>query len=99
VTETAPAAMGEYLTIYLIGMGVDHANRSRGPASPSDSLADALDAPTLTLNGSPVAGLTPTAVGLYQVTFQMPAGPNGDLSLGLTQAGGVSNSTVLPVRN
>jgi uncharacterized protein (TIGR03437 family) len=105
VTESAPAKPGEYLTIYLVGMGLTNQTIPSGTASPSTSLAKAVDAPTLTLNGAPVtivpfAGLTPTAVALYQVNFQVPLNaPNGDLSLVLTQTSGVSNSTVLPVHN
>jgi uncharacterized protein (TIGR03437 family) len=67
-------------------------------------LATPLDPPTMTINGSNVpiafAGLTPTLVGLYQVNFQVPANaPNGDLQLVLTQTGGQSNMTILPVHN
>ena len=67
-----------------------------------------LEAPqvhSITLNGAPVtnilfAGLTPTLVGLYQVDFQVPANaPNGDLQLVLTQPGGQSNVTILPVHD
>ncbi len=105
VLETAPAAPGEYLTMYLVGMGLTNQTVPSGSASPSANLARALDQPTLTLNGAPVAdiiyaGLTPTEVGLYQVNFQVPTGAtNGDLPLVLTQSSGVSNSTVLPVHN
>jgi uncharacterized protein (TIGR03437 family) len=102
VTESAPAAPGEYLTMYLVGMGLTNQTVPSGTASPE---ATVLDAATLTLNGAAVtnilyAGLTPTVVGLYQVDFQVPAStPNGDLQLVLTQTSGVSNSTVLPVHN
>jgi uncharacterized protein (TIGR03437 family) len=102
VTEVAPAAPNEYLTMYLAGMGLIDQSVPSGTASPA---ANVLDLATLTLNGTPVtnvlyAGLTPTLVGLYQVNFQVPAGvPNGDLSLVLTQASGVSNTSVLPVHN
>ncbi len=102
VTEAAPAAPGEYLTMYLVGMGLTNQTVPSGTASPEASV---LDTATLTLNGGAVtnilyAGLTPTEVGLYQVDFQVPASaPNGDPQLVLTQASGVSNSTVLPVHN
>jgi uncharacterized protein (TIGR03437 family) len=105
VTETSPAKPGEFIQMYLVGMGGTDQTVVSGTASPSASPANTLDKPTLTLNGSPVtnvifAGLTPTLVGLYQVNFQVPTNaPNGDLSLVLTQASGVSNSTVLPVHN
>lgn len=105
VTESSPAAPGEYLIMYLVGMGLTNQTVPSGTPSPSAKLAAALDAPTVTLNGGPVtnvlyAGLTPTEVGLYQVNFQVPANAaNGDLSLVVTQSSGVSNSTILPVHN
>lgn len=105
VTESSPAAPSEYLTMYLVGMGLTNQTVPSGAASPSAKLAVALDTPAVTLNGAPVnniiyAGLTPTEVGLYQVNFQVPAGaPNGDLPLVLTQSSGMSNSTILPVHN
>jgi uncharacterized protein (TIGR03437 family) len=105
VLETSPAAPGEYIVIYVAGMGLTNQNVPSGTASPSTTLAASLDAATLTLNGAAVtnvlfAGLTPTLVGLYQIDFQVPANaPNGDLLLVLTQTSGVSNSAVLPVHN
>jgi uncharacterized protein (TIGR03437 family) len=102
VTETAPAAPGEIIMIYVAGMGLTNQTVPSGTASPQ---ANVLDAVTLTLGGAPVtnviyAGLTPTVVGLYQIDFQVPAGaPNGDLQLVLTQTSGVSNSSIVPVHN
>ena len=57
-------------------------------------------APTLTLNGTAVptvfVGLTPTAVGLYQIDFQMPANiPGGNLPLFVTQDGVNSNTVIM----
>jgi len=105
VTEASPAAPGEYIQMYLAGMGLTSRTVASGTASPSDILANALDKPLLNLNGTPVtnvvfAGLTPTLVGLYQVNFQVPVGvPDGDLVLELTQPNGGSNSSILPVHN
>jgi adhesin/invasin len=105
ITETSPAMPGEYVVLYVAGMGPTNANVASGTASPSANPALALDAPVLTLNGAPVtnvpfAGLTPTLVGLYQIDFQVPASaPNGDLMLVLTQTSGQTASTILPVHN
>ncbi|HWE50080.1 MAG TPA: putative Ig domain-containing protein [Bryobacteraceae bacterium] len=104
VTESSPAAPGEYVVIYLSGMGLTNAVVADGAASPSDPLGKPLTVPTLTLNGISIpiyfAGLTPGYVGLYQMNFQIPAGtPNRDLSLVVSQNGQTSNSTVLPVHN
>jgi uncharacterized protein (TIGR03437 family) len=103
ITETSPAKPGDYVTLYVAGMGPTNPGVASGVASPSTNLPVLLDAPTLTLNGAPVtvaSALTPTLVGLYQVDFQVPANaPNGDLPLVLTQTSGLSNSTILPVHN
>jgi uncharacterized protein (TIGR03437 family) len=105
ITETSPAMPGEYVVVYVAGMGLTNPGVASGIASPSTNLPALLDAPTLTLAGAPVtnilfSGLTPTLVGLYQIDFQVPANaPNGDLPLVLTQTSGVSNSTILPVHN
>lgn len=105
VLESSPAQPGEYIVMFVAGMGLTNQNVASGTASPSTTLANVLDPPTLTLNGVPVtnilfAGLTPTLVGLYQIDFQVPANaPNGDLVLVLTQSTGLSDSTVLPVHN
>ena len=107
VSETSPAAPGEIVIFYLVGMGLANQTVPSGTASPSASPAIPLDTPTLTLNGVPVpaanilfAGLTPTLVGLYQIDLQVPANaPNGDLQLVLTQTTGLTSSTILPVHN
>jgi uncharacterized protein (TIGR03437 family) len=105
VTEAAPAAPGEFIMFFVSGMGLTTNQVASGHPSPgAPNLAQPTDPPTLTLNGANVpvsfAGLTPTLVALYQVNFQVPANaPNGDLQLVLTQSGGQSNTTVLPVHN
>ncbi len=105
VTEASPAKPGEFLMFFVSGMGVTTNPVGSGQPSPNaPNLAQPIDQPTMTLNGVNVpvsfAGLTPTLVGLYQVNFQVPANaPNGDLQLVLTQTGGASNTTVLPVHN
>lgn len=103
VTEASPAVPGEILIFYLAGMGSTTTPVQSGVASPSSPLANATATPTLTLNGNPVptifAGLTPTAVGLYQIDFQVPANtPGGDLPLIVSQAGTATNMTILPVK-
>jgi large repetitive protein len=105
VTETSPAMPGEYVVVYVAGMGLTNPGVASGIASPSANLPVLRDAPTLTLNGAPVtnvlfAGLTPTLVGLYQIDFQVPPNaPNGDLPLVLMQTSGFGNSSILPVHN
>jgi uncharacterized protein (TIGR03437 family) len=101
VTEASPAIPGEYIIFYLAGLGSTNSPVATGAATP-DQLINPVIAPTLTLNNNPVpiafVGLTPTAVGLYQINFQVPAGtPAGDQQLTITQSGLPSNLTILPV--
>jgi uncharacterized protein (TIGR03437 family) len=104
VSTASPAKPGEYLVIYLAGLGLTDTSVADGAASPSSPLAHPLVTPVLSLNGSnvPIAfvGLTPGFVGLYQMNFQVPPGtPNGNPPLLVSQSGVVSNSTTLPVHN
>jgi len=107
VSETSPAKPGEYLVIYLAGLGQTGVTVADGAPSPAPSdltLLSPLIPPTLTLNGTGIpiyfSGLTPGYVGLYQMNFQVPTdAPNGDLSLVVSQAGSASNATILPVHN
>ena len=104
VSETSPAKPGEYLVIYLSGLGQTNDMVADGAASPSSPLASPLVTPTLTLNGTSIpiyfSGLTPGYVGLYQMNFQVPPGtPNGDAQLVVSQNGVSGNSTILPVHN
>jgi uncharacterized protein (TIGR03437 family) len=103
VTASSPARPGEYLLLYLVGMGpTDHPVAS-GAASPRNPLARVTSTPVVTLGGNPVpalfAGLTPDSVGLYQINIQTPNVPaDGNLALTISQNGVVSNATILPVR-
>jgi uncharacterized protein (TIGR03437 family) len=104
VSESSPAAPGEYLVVYLSGLGQTNHPVADGAPAPGSPLSTPLVAPVLTLNGVSVpiafAGLTPGDVGLYQMNFQVPANtPNGDLPLVVSQGGVTGNPTVLPVHN
>jgi uncharacterized protein (TIGR03437 family) len=101
VSQMAPARGGEYLVIYLAGLGQTTVPVASGAASPSSPLAQPSATPTLTINGAPspilFAGLTPGLVGLYQMNFQVPAGLKaGDITIVVSQNGQPSNQTVLP---
>jgi uncharacterized protein (TIGR03437 family) len=106
VSESSPAVPGEYLVIYLSGLGQTGVTVADGAAAPLPSnlqLLSPLIAPTLTLNGTSIpiyfSGLSPGYVGLYQMNFQVPPGtPSGDLQLVVSQGGTASNSTILPVQ-
>ena len=103
VTQASPAVPGESLIFYLAGLGATDNPVGTGQPASANPLSHPLAPVTLTLNGSVLptefVGLTPTAVGLYQVDFQVPVGtPSGNLPLVVSQSGSVSNSTLLPVK-
>jgi uncharacterized protein (TIGR03437 family) len=103
VSAASPARPGEYLVLYLVGMGQTDYPPAAGAASPGNPLARVTSAPVVTLGSSPApvlfAGLSPGSVGLYQIDIQVPNVPvDGNLMLTVIQGGVVSNVTVLPVR-
>ena len=102
VTPDSPAKPGDYLVIYLAGMGLTDTPVAAGVLSPSSPPASVSVPASLTLDGKPVpvlfAGLTPGFVGLYQMNFQVPADArSGSLELRITQVGMAANSSVLVV--
>jgi uncharacterized protein (TIGR03437 family) len=104
ITEASPATPGEFVTLYLSGLGATNPPVAAGVASPSNPPASASAPPTVTLNGTNIpisfAGLTPTLAGLFQINFQLPANtPNGDLQLVVTQSGSSTLPVILPVHN
>jgi uncharacterized protein (TIGR03437 family) len=103
ILDSAPAAPGENIVIYLTGLGATDIEVPSGTASPSDPPAKVLDTPLLSLNGATVpinfAGLTPTLVGLYQINFQLPTElKTGNYELTISQSGTISNKTILQVQ-
>lgn len=102
ITEASPAKPGEYIVVYLAGMGMTTVPVATGAAAPSDPLAQTQNAPTITLNSEPVSflfsGLTPGLAGLYQIDLQVPSdAPDGDLTLVINQPGFQGTSVILPV--
>jgi uncharacterized protein (TIGR03437 family) len=103
VTAASPAQPGEFIVLYLSGLGATTNPVPSGAITPSNpnTLSVPLVTPTMTLNGANIpivfVGLTPTAVGLYQIDFQMPATvPAGSLPLIVMQGGSVTNTVLLP---
>ena len=101
VTAQSPAKPGEYLIIYLGGLGPGDQTVTSGTTSPSSPL-DAVPDVTITVDGqsAPVffSGLTPGLVGLYQVNFQVPQNvSSGDVMLQVTEDGYAANSGLLTV--
>ena len=104
VTPDSPAKPGEYLVIFLGGMGLTKPLVQAGVASPSSPLASVTVPATVTVGGEPAkvqfAGLTPGLVGYYQINFQVPTDAKaGSLQLDISQMGVASNSSLLVVGN
>jgi uncharacterized protein (TIGR03437 family) len=103
VTKTDPANPGEYVVMYLVGLGVTDPSVASGAPSPAPpSLAKVTHPVTVTVDALPAtvafAGLTPGFVGLYQINFQVPAGANsGNAQVTVTQNGIAANPTLLPI--
>jgi large repetitive protein len=104
VTSASPAQPGEYIQLYGTGLGATDRTVADGAGAPSNPVANALNAATVTINGEPASvlftGLTPGLAGLYQVDVQVPAdAPNGALPLVLSQNSVTANSVTLAVHN
>jgi uncharacterized protein (TIGR03437 family) len=101
VTTSNPVHTGDTLIVYLTGLGQTSPAVAAGLPAPSNPLAFAIVAPTVTLGGVslPVAyaGLTPGQVGLYQINVTVPRNaPTGlTVPLNITQGSG---ATSVPVR-
>jgi uncharacterized protein (TIGR03437 family) len=99
VNAGSPAKPGEYIIIYLAGMGATNPSVASGAVSP---LAPVTIQPTVTVDGQTAAvgyaGLTPGSVGLYQINFQVPvSAQTGDLPVVITQNGMTANAAKLQV--
>ena len=92
-----PASGGDYVVLFLSGIGVTNPAVASGAASPTSPLAAATGSYSANVGGinAPVLflGLTPGFVGLAQANLQIPGGlPAGDADLVLTLRGTASNS-------
>ena len=104
ITEASPAQPGEYISVYLVGMGATTIPVASGQPGPGAPFASTTISPVITVNNENTSfvfsGLIPGLVGVYQVNLLVPVdAPNGDLLLALSQDGFVSNSGILPVHN
>ncbi len=103
VDATHPAHHGDALVMYLAGLGDTTPQVPSGEPSPSSPLAVPKVAPTLTIDGRPVTiqfvGLTPGAVGLFQINFTVPGDErtNTPLDVVVEQGGVTANTTTLTV--
>ncbi|MFN9458765.1 MAG: fibronectin type III domain-containing protein, partial [Acidobacteriota bacterium] len=105
VTAPAPAQPGDYLILFLTGLGNVSPAISAGTPAGDNAANGPLNqlpagAVTVTFGGkdAPVlfAGLAPGFVGLYQINFQVPAAPSGSSIIVATRAAASSDPTALP---
>jgi uncharacterized protein (TIGR03437 family) len=99
VTASAPAARGEYLSIYCTGLGSLQGVMQPGVAAPSNPPIQTSTLPSVSIGGvvaTPVfAGLAPGFAGLYQVNVQVPQGvPSGNALPVFINIGGIVSNTV-----
>jgi uncharacterized protein (TIGR03437 family) len=106
ITPANPAHPGEAIVIYLVGMGATNPAVASGVAAPGtnpgDTLASATVQPVVQVGLQTAkilfAGLTPGAIGLYQINFVVPGGVGaGNTGLTVNQGGISANETRLPV--
>jgi uncharacterized protein (TIGR03437 family) len=104
VTPSRPAAPGESIIAYLVGMGPTNPAVPSGTGSPAaEPLARVTVPPIVTLDNVPVTGIayagqTPNFVGLYQINLTIPANTaTGDHNLVVVQGGQSSNAAIVSV--
>lgn len=104
VSAESPARPGEYLQLYLLGMGITNPAVASGEASPgAEPLGRVAAETSVSIGGQPAtfvyAGLTPGLVGLFQINVQVPLDlPTGEHDVVVTAGGQSSNSFKLAVR-
>jgi uncharacterized protein (TIGR03437 family) len=107
-----PAASGDYLVIYVTGLGLATPNGSpsgtplaTGLAAPADGsvLYETPTLPAVTVGGVAAqvlySGLAPGFAGLYQVDIQVPAGvaEGDDVPVALSMSGGTADVATVSV--
>jgi uncharacterized protein (TIGR03437 family) len=102
VTSANPAQPGEYLIVYLSGLGAVSPGISDGAAGPSGTLSNTTNAITVYIGGQAVtpiySGLAPGLVGLYQLDVQVPTGLTaGDNYLDVEGPDSYTTEALIPV--
>jgi uncharacterized protein (TIGR03437 family) len=97
--STAPARAGQFVSIFVTGLGPVGNPPATGAAAQSNPLAMATNQVQVTIGGLPAvvsfAGLAPGFVGLYQVNAQVPGGvATGDAVPVVLSVGGASSNSV-----
>jgi len=100
----APVSAGNTLAIFCTGLGAVDQTVADGAGAPSSPPANTLLSPTVTIGGVPAplifSGLTPGAVGLYQINVTVPAGvtPGSQVPVIVTIGGQISPALTIAVQ-
>ncbi|HEY2012715.1 MAG TPA: hypothetical protein VGH38_04400, partial [Bryobacteraceae bacterium] len=94
-----PVKAGDFITIYCTGLGAVANQPATGAVATASPLPKTNTQATVSIGGLPAtvsySGLTPGAVGLYQVNAQVPAGVTAGSAVPVTIAiGGAASNTV-----
>jgi uncharacterized protein (TIGR03437 family) len=100
VTSEDPAVAGEWLSLYLTGLGPPVQPVDTGQASGPMQWAKAAVEVQLGIVHAELDfwGMAPGCVGLNQINFRMPAGAAAPVGLRVVADGHSSNEVLLPVR-
>ena len=100
VSASDPAVAGEFLAVYMGGLGAVNTDIAFGAAAPSIPLALTTVTPQAWLGSAPAfvtfSGLSPGSVGLYQVTVQLPS-PLPQAGLANLTVGSGSAASSMPI--
>jgi len=105
VTSSKPAHVGDTVVLWFTGGGpVNAAGKLTTGAAAPGGLSPVTGAYTITVGGVQATnisyvGLTPSSIGLYQASFQVPSGvPTGSQKVVLTISGQASNAPVMTIK-
>ena len=102
VTTDKPATAGEYISVYLTGLGAVTPTIPDGDAGPASTFSTTVNTITVLVGGRSAtvsySGLAPGLAGLYQINFQVPSGvATGDVSLGIAGPDSYTSEALFPI--
>jgi uncharacterized protein (TIGR03437 family) len=102
VTTSNPAKIGEYISVYVTGLGAVSPAITDGAPGPVESLSQTTGKIAVGVAGRAAtvsySGLAPQLAGLYQINFQMPAAvPPGDAVLTIAGPNFFSSQALITV--